>query len=85
MLAQSHGLDDCRDIAPRSRDQFRAAFEAMRRHHHGNLCRFLFIVRHAHDLDGITKTMFDHKDFSNNFGLLPITAFAACKIRVLER
>ena len=27
----------------------------------------------------------DHSDFSNSFGLLPMTALAACRMRVVER
>jgi hypothetical protein len=34
---------------------------------------------------GSPRPCSDHSDFSNSLGLLPITALAACRMRVVER
>jgi len=36
-------------------------------------------------LIGSPRPCSDQSDFSNSFGLLPMTAFAACRMRVVER
>jgi hypothetical protein len=51
----------------------------------GDLVGLGIIGRHRVTWIGSPRPCSDHSDFSNSLGLLPITALAACRMRVVER